>query len=103
VDTMPIPDAPPQPRAAEETGLTLTFLADLALKTVYLRGSLPGQEIADTLKLPFATVVGAALGYLRREYLVEVKGSASVGKSSYRYAILQKGHARARELLKRCQ
>jgi predicted ATPase with chaperone activity len=38
--------------------------------------------------------------YLQSEHLIEVRGAGTVAKSSYRYAILQKGHARARELLK---
>ena len=103
MDKTPIHDAPPQPRSVEETGLALTFLADLALKTIYLRGSLLGHEIADVVKLPFATVVDEVLDYLRRERLAEVKGATSVGKSAYRYTLLQKGHTRARELFKRSQ
>ena len=103
MDKTPIHDVPPQPRSVEETGLALTFLADLALKTIYLRGSLLGHEIADMMKLPFATVVDEVLDYLRRERLAEVKGATSVGKPAYRYALLQKGHSRARELLKRSQ
>jgi len=103
VDTMSIPHSPPPPRSVEETGLSLTFLADLALKTMYTRGSLLGHEIADVLKLPFANVVDEVLDYLRRERLVEVKSSAAVSKSAYRYALLQKGHTRARELFNRSQ
>ncbi len=103
MDTASIPDVPSQPRSVEETGLTLACLADLALKIIYLRGSIFGHEITDVMRLPFVPVVDETLEYLRRERLVEVRGSSSVGKSSYRYSILDKGHTRARELLKRSQ
>jgi hypothetical protein len=103
MDTTTIPHSPPQPRSVEETGLPLAFLADLALKTMYVRGSLLGHEIADVLKLPYASVMDEVLDYLRRERLVEVKSSAAVGKSAFRYALLDKGHTRARELYNRGQ
>jgi len=31
---------PPEPQSIEMTGLTLSFIADLALKTLYLRGQM---------------------------------------------------------------
>ncbi len=92
---------PPEPRSIEETGLSQIFLSDLALKVLYSRGNVTGYEIADALKLPFANVVDRVLDHLRRERLVEVKGSGAsgVGESSYQYAIAEAGRARARELM----
>lgn len=102
---MPTPekDFPPQPRSIDATGLSLVSIAQLALKTLYAHGSLLGHEIADLLKLPYATVVDDVLEHLRRERLIEVRGSTSVGKSAYRYALLQKGLARAREWMQQNQ
>lgn len=91
---------PPQPRSVEETGLSLVALANLALKTLYVHGALLAHEIADILKLPYVTVMDDVMEHLRRERLVEVKGSTSVGKAAYRYTVLQRGQARARELLR---
>jgi predicted ATPase with chaperone activity len=99
----PTANFPPQPRSIDATGLSLASIANFALKTLYVHGSLLGHEIADILKLPYATVVDDVLEHLRRERLVEVKGSTSVGKAAYRYAMLQKGQARARELMQRNQ
>ncbi len=90
---------PPEPRSVEETGVNLSFLADLTLKTMYTRGFLKGHEIADALRLPFANVVDSVLDYLRREHLTEVKGSSGFGESSYQYVISESGRARARELM----
>src|SRR5713101_7855001 len=60
---------PPEARSVEETGLNLSFIADLVLKVMYTRGFLMGHEIADAVKLPFANIVDRALDYLRREHL----------------------------------
>lgn len=90
---------PPEPKTVEDTGLNLSFLADLALKTMYTRGFLMGHEIADSMKLPFANVVDKVLDYLRREHLTEVKGSGGFGESSYQYVISDEGRSRARELM----
>ena len=49
--TPPAPDIPlpPEPQSIEQTGLTLGFIADLALKTLYLRGQMTMGEISSAL------------------------------------------------------
>lgn len=96
-------DFPPPPRSLDATGLTLVAIANLTLKTLYVHGSLLAHEIADILKLPYATVVDEVLEHLRRERLIEVKGATTVGKAAYRCALVQKGLSRARELMRRNQ
>lgn len=83
----------------EDTGLTLAFLSDLALKIMYVRGFLTGADIAESLKLPFAGVVDRALDFLRREHLAEVKGASQFGEAHYQYVISEQGRNRARELM----
>lgn len=90
---------PPEPRSIEDTGLTLAFLSDLALKIMYVRGFLTGADIADALKLPFANVIDRALDFLRREHLAEVKGASQFGEANYQYVISEQGRNRARELM----
>ena len=97
------PNLPPEPKTIEDTGLSMAFLADLALKTMYTRGFLMGHEIADAMKLPFTGIVDKILDYLRREHLSEVKGSGGFGESSYQYMISDEGRARARELMEQNQ
>ena len=98
-----IRNLPPEPRTVEETGLSLAYLADLVLKTMYTRGFLMGHEIADSVKLPFVSVIDRVLDYLRREHLTEVKGSGGFGESAYQYVISDEGRARARELMHQSQ
>ena len=85
----------------EDTGLTTTFIQDLVLKVMYLRGQLTGRVIAETIHLPFQGVVSPALDFLKREQMCEVKGAGSLGPASYEYVITTKGMARTRELMER--
>jgi predicted ATPase with chaperone activity len=103
------PFVPPVPDSIEATGLGLGFLADLALKIMYLEGDILGYELADRMRLPHGGVVEDLLIYLKREELCEVKGtagaggSAAVGRAVYRYRITDKGSATAREAMVRSQ
>jgi len=94
---------PPQPNSVTETGLSSNLIADLTLKTIYVRGFLLGRDIADALKLPLANVMDKVLEYLRRDRLVEVQGAAGIGEGTYQYAITNSGQLRARELMDRNQ
>ncbi len=92
---------PPQIKGVEDTGLSNGFLQDLALKFMYFRGQMTGHDIAESMHLPFATVVGPVMDYLKREQMCEVKGSGGFGSATYQYLITNKGSARAREKLER--
>jgi len=94
---------PPMPKSIEETGLTLGFLADLAIKIMYFEGYISGYEIADTMKLPYTGVVDEVLEFLKREQFCEVKGAGGLGESAYQYVISLKGSEKAREVLDRGQ
>jgi predicted ATPase with chaperone activity len=94
---------PPQPKAVEDTGLGLGFLADLALKILYFRGYISGADIAEQMRLPFTGVVERILEFLKRDLFCEVKGAGGFGQSTYEYLITAKGIARAREILDRGQ
>lgn len=94
---------PPLPRSVQETGLSLGFLADLALKILYFEGYLSGYELAERMKLPFAGVVGEVLEFLKREKLCEVKGAGGFAEAAYQYAISDRGRLMAREALDRSQ
>ncbi|MCL4871600.1 MAG: ATP-binding protein [Anaerolineae bacterium] len=88
--------------AIEETGLTIGFVSDMALKILYLRGQSTGYDIATQMRLPFQSVLNPALEFLKREQLCEVRGTtAGVLASSYQFIITNKGMARARELMER--
>jgi len=101
--TTPSQFVPPLPRSIEETGLSLGFLADLALKTLYFEGYLSGYELAERMRLPFAGVVDQVLEFLKREKLCEVRGAEGFGEAAYQYAISDRGRLMAREALDRSQ
>ena len=95
---------PPPITRLEDTGLSLLWLQDLALKIFYYQGYLTGFKTAEEIALPFAGIVDQILESLKREKLIEVKSSqAGLGEGSYMYAITGAGMVRAREALDRSQ
>jgi len=96
---------PPNLSQIEDTGLSLLWLQDLALKILYFQGYLSGFRIAEELALPFAGLVDQIMDALKREKFVEVKSSQQigVGEGAYQYAITGAGIHRAREALERSQ
>jgi MoxR-like ATPase len=88
----------------EDTGLSLLWLQDLALKIFYFQGYLSGFKAAEEIALPFAGIVDQILETLKREKLIEVKSSQmGLGEGSYQYAITGAGIVHAREALERSQ
>lgn len=96
---------PPAISKIEETGLSLLWLQDLALKIIYYQGYITGFRMAEELCLPFGGVVDHLMESLKREKLLEVRssGQMGLGEGTYMYAITGAGTARAREALDRCQ
>ena len=92
---------PPVPRSVEDTGLTMGFLTDLAIKIMYFEGNLSGVELSERMALPYSGVVSQVIEFLKREKFVEVRGSCGFAEASYQYAIADKGRGMAREALER--
>jgi len=61
---------PPEPQSIEQTGLTSSFIADLALKTLYLRGQMTMAELSTALGLPITNVIDKVMEFLKGERLV---------------------------------
>ncbi len=97
------PFVPPPMTSLEDTGLSVLWLQDLALKILYFRGYQTGFQMAEAMALPFAGGGGDILESLKREKFVEVRGQVGIGEGSYEYAITGAGIARAREALERSQ
>ncbi len=91
----------PEPRSIEDTSLTMTFIADLALKLIYFKSDMSSVEIADTLALPFFGVMQPVLEFLKREELAEISGSKGFGERGYQWVISHKGADRATQALER--
>ena len=94
---------PRMARSVKDTGLGLGLLVDLTMKFMYYEGNLTGYELSERLRLPYSGVVDQVLDFLKREKLIEVKGTGGFAESAYQYAISEKGRATAREALERSQ
>lgn len=90
-----------EPRGIETTRIPQSFIADLALKTLYFGGTMPGGRIAQAMRLHFGGVVEPILRTLKADHLVEITGGGTLNPASYLYSITNKGGERARELLER--
>ncbi len=93
---------PMSPKTVEETGLELSFIADLVMKHILFIGEFTLGDISENIKLPIS-VVDAAVETLRRERLVEVKGAAEYARVTYKFTITGQGKNRAMELLDICR
>lgn len=89
-------------KTVENTGLELSFIADLVLKHILFMGEFKLSDISENIKLP-VSVVDPAVDKLRREKFVEVKGAAEYAKSTYNFSITGEGKNRAKELFEMCQ
>src|SRR5437762_13238699 len=109
--TMPLTGAPvapeiplpPEPQSLEQTGLTLRCTADLALKTLYLRGQMTMAELSTALGLPITNVVDKVMEFLKSERLVEIRGGTGLSSASYQFVIVDRGSEKAQEALARSQ
>jgi predicted ATPase with chaperone activity len=96
-----LPEAPSAPETLQEAGLTLSFLNDLCLRTLYVRGSQLGLDLSRFLCLPFK-VLEEALRFLKDEKCIEVAGGDLIGRVSYRFNLTDLGRRRAQESMKGC-
>src|SRR6266851_39085 len=94
---------PPEPQSLEQTGLTLGFLSDLALKTLYLRGQMTMAEISSSLGLPMQNITERVMDFLKTERLVEIRGGAGLSSANYQFVIVDRGSEKAQEALGRSQ
>ncbi|MCC5988862.1 MAG: ATPase [Pararhodobacter sp.] len=87
---------PPAPATLEDTGLPMTLMRDIVLKTMYRRSLSMGTEIARAVCLPFAQTQ-RLIDSARREQLVEVSGTqhgaTSSGEIGYQLTEAGKKHA----------
>jgi predicted ATPase with chaperone activity len=100
-DSGGMPEAPSAPDNLQQTGLTLGFLSDMILRTLYIRGGMLGLELAKVMRLPFK-VVEEALGFLKQEKCLEVLGGDLIGRISYKFNLTDVGRRRAQEAMEQC-
>ncbi len=91
-------DRPPLPDNLESTGLTTEFVTDLLLKTLYVQGARTGQQLVETIRLPF-TFVDDQLLTLQQRRFVEVRGTTGHSRGGYVFDLTGAGRERARDAL----
>ncbi len=96
-----MPEAPSAPENLQQTGLTLGFLNDLILRTLYTRGGMLGLDLAKLMCLPFK-VIEEALNFLKHEKCLEVLGGDLIGRISYRFNLTELGRRRAQDAMEQC-
>jgi len=96
-----MPEAPSAPETLQQTGLTLGFLNDLILRTLYTRGGMLGLDLSKLLCLPFK-VVEESLEFLKRDKCLEVLGGDLIGRVSYRFNLTELGRHRAQDAMRMC-
>ena len=95
---------PAAPKNIAETGLNMGLIGDLILKVLYYEGYMLATRLAEEVCLPFTGIVDETLEFLKRERLIEVKGtSGGLRESAYQYSITERGLERAQALLDRSQ
>jgi predicted ATPase with chaperone activity len=96
-----LPEAPTSPESLQQAGLTVGFLCDLLLRTLYARGAMLGIDMSRQLCLPFK-VIEESLKFLKDEKCLEVTGGDLVGRISYKFNLTEMGRRRAHDAMKMC-
>lgn len=96
-----LPEAPSAPDSLQEAGLSLGFLNDLILRTLYTRGGMLGLDLGRFLCLPFK-VIEESLRFLKDEKCLEIAGGDLIGRVSYRFNLTDLGRRRAQEAMQLC-
>jgi predicted ATPase with chaperone activity len=89
---------PTVPERVGDLGLSEEFVVELLLKTLYIQGARTGQQLAGSVRLPFA-FVDERLAALQQRRVVEVLGSTGVNRGGYVFDLTGEGRGRAREAL----
>jgi predicted ATPase with chaperone activity len=100
-DGIALPDAPTAPETLKEAGLTIGFLNDMILRTLYVEGAMLGLDMARRLRLPFK-VIEEAIRFLKDEKCLEVSGGDLIGRISYRFNLTELGRRRAQDAMRLC-
>jgi energy-coupling factor transporter ATP-binding protein EcfA2 len=90
------------PKSIDQTGLDLSFIADLMMKHILYMGDFKLADLSEAIKLP-VPIVDAAIEALRREKFVEIKGASEYARTTYNFTITGQGKNRAGELLEICR
>ena len=80
---------PKPPKTIEETGLSLSFLVELACKILYFGGVMSLSSLSEQLALP-VSVSNDVMEFLKKERLAEVKKGGEI-RAAYTFALTDLG------------
>ena len=89
---------PPTPENLDDTGLSGEFVTDLVLRTMYVQGAQMGQQLSQSVRLPFPLIDDLLLT-LQHRRMVEVRGVRGPNRGTYIFDLTDGGRARAREAM----
>ena len=101
-DGSDIPRAPAMPQRVEDTGLSGEFIIDLILKVLYTQGARTGQQLTDTICLPFPFVDEQVLSLQQRRF-IEVRGTSGLSRAGYVFDLTSEGRDRAKAAVESSQ
>lgn len=94
---------PPPPQSLDATGLSTSFLLELALKIIRYVELPTSEHVARIIGLPSA-VTHDLIEVLKRDRLLDIVSSSSYDiASSYKLRLTERGEQRADEALERCR
>jgi predicted ATPase with chaperone activity len=85
---------PPAPTSLAETGLSAEAIAELILKVLYVQGAQTGQQITETVCLPF-DIVDEQIASLQSRRFIEVVRTAGPARGNYIFDVAGTGRERA--------
>jgi hypothetical protein len=89
---------PQIPESIEETGLLDEAIGDLLIKTLYTKGAHTGQQLSESVCLPFRLLDDLYHDLQHRQF-IEVRGTQGHGRGGYVYDLTSQGRDRAREAM----
>lgn len=96
-----------KPLNVKETGLSMDFISELILKTIYSYGEMTNIQISEELRLPLEGVIRPVMTFLKKDlgYCANIAVSEeNVGKTErYINVLTDKGRERVREAIERNQ
>lgn len=79
--------SPITPSSVEDTGLPMSFIFDMILRTIFTYGQMSAAELANTIAIPFG-VINPIYQQMRKQMLIDIVGQRGAsGDASFVYDI----------------
>lgn len=89
---------PQVPSKVEQTGIAPSIIEQLLVKHLHFAGEMMGRELARAMGVKFS-IIEPLIDAMRKQRMIEVKGSLGYGAVSSVYQLAEAGRLRARDAL----